>query len=59
VLTDLWSRSTSFDDLGLGGMNPSMNHDDAALLFLPEIFPMEQRTGSTFNQPIRSTEYHQ
>jgi hypothetical protein len=28
-------------------MNPRMNHDDAALLFDPEIFPKEQRTGST------------
>jgi hypothetical protein len=32
-----------------------MKHDDAALLFLQDIFPMEQRTGSTFNQPIQST----
>jgi hypothetical protein len=29
-------------------MNPRMNHDDAALLLEKEIFPKEQRTGSTF-----------
>jgi hypothetical protein len=49
LLTDFWSACSSCDDLGLGGMKPSMNHDEAELLFEPEIFPIEQRPGSTLS----------
>ena len=46
---DLQSVCSSWEDLGLGGMNPRMNQDEAALLLEPEIFPIEQRTGSTLS----------